>query len=1130
MALTKEQEKLWKAYRYVLSSEDDFLTFYHRAYQTSNEHVEICFHQLMREHLKKHMNVDLMMNYLDQLNIDSKMSTKEIRLKLHSFYQLLDQLNYSLSIEDATTLVEYSLFQNLFSKLFGRNKTITESQLKKIASDSIHMELLCQVYFDFQNVEIVDDVFENKDTNSKTKTKALTAEEEIELAKRIEAGDIQAQETFLLANEGLVKYTAQKYIHRGLEFEDLCQEGKIGLIKALSKFDYRRGCKFSAYASYWIHASIRQALADQVKLIRVPKYRIEEFFKINRVRSQMMSELQRDPSLEELAERLKMDEDEIQEILVSIPQTVSFESKVSDEDESELGDFYEDEKARFEDDVIQKQFVSELLANSKNVLKEREYQVLVLRFGIEDGCAKTLEEVSKIFAVTRERVRIIEATALRKLRGYCNKTYKCSTQANASLPKVEKKFKMFDIHEIHFLLTISIFVQLLQMFPEHEQKFYCQLRGIRLLRKSIIPKEDIPLADSQKKYVTIMENDLKYMASEYFRFLKTRKCDECITLQHISKVMIRRSLRFRYANVTQPKIMEAVRKLTPKRRELIFQVHGKDLCSYTPLKEPSSLLYLAYKDIDNILNGREVIQKKKRSNPLLKLREEYPKITREQWIQYVKSLFKKQKDAVFLIHGEQLDENQPFPLENYAAVYQSYHRAIQSLRDIAECKRIFIAPKERLLQVLGVKDISIVEEACFKLELFEREIFWEVHGKDFQESKEISDPLEYQRVIKKLKKILHQKETAFSKLMKAHPEIHMEQWMQYVKTLSKKQKEAVYLIHGEQLDENNLIPKNSYAKIYANYYRAIQDLNLIIHKLYYKIPEKNKTILDIYGKERVTFIFRYLNKEELSVFLYIHGADLNEFHEFPEHLNHLWNVYHKTIEKMKDLLELYNYFLRDFLSSMGFGSFEEAKYFISLLSISEQTIIYQRRGERLNTLNSFINGKSFECLKNQYAIAIGHLRQLKAQENQRKEEASRREILELQKQRLLDAKLTQYQEKFYQEFFHLFGSVIDENKLVSIIHEAILSYQTSEGLSIEVSCHFKIETALLELLLNQYQMTQRQDIFDAIVRILSVKLKDKYPFVQRNIKSSVIQEVFQKYIDQQLIFDGLGKTITKIYE
>lgn len=131
---------------------------------------------------------------------------------------------------------------------------------------------------------------------------------------------------------------------------------------------------------------------------------------------------------------------------------------------------------------------------------------------------------------------------------------------------------------------------------------------------------------------------------------------------------------------------------------------------------------------------------------------------------------------------------------------------------------------------------------------------------------------------------------------------------------------------------------------------------------------------------------------------------------------------------------------------------------------------------------------------------------------------------------MLDAKLTQYQEKFYQEFFHLFGSVIDENKLVSIIHEAILSYQTSEGLSIEVSCHFKIETALLELLLNQYQMTQRQDIFDAIVRILSVKLKDKYPFVQRNIKSSVIQEVFQKYIDQQLIFDGLGKTITKIYE
>ena len=1223
MKLTKEQQKLWNVYHYAFPSIDQFLDFYNHAFNDSKQNVKISFQQLMQQYLKKHMNVDLMMNYLNQLNINYNSSSQEIRIKLRPFYQLLDQLDYCLAMDDAAVLIEYPLFQTLFSKLFGQNKIIAEDQFQKLANDSIYFEILCRVYLDCHDIE-VDESLNNKDDRTLSKTKILTHEEEIELAKRIEAGDIKAQETFILANQQLVKYVAKSYIGNGLEFDDLFQEGIIGLMTAIQKFDYQKGYKFSTYAVWWIRHAIYHAIR-KARAIPVPTYREQEYNHIMKVHAQLVNELQRKPSLDEWANHLGMEKESLQEIVNSIPNVVSFESKVSSEDDKELGDFYEDSKARFEEDVVQRQYVSEILKLSKEILSEKEYQVLLLRFGLADGTSYTLEEVGRKFNVTRERIRQIEAKALIKLKHSLkyekNKTLHlaenepnleevgkkfnvtrertrqienamnepsleevgnkfnvtsertcqientmnepnleeaekkinvtrertCQIENTMNEPSLEakKKYTKFDIHLLHSSLSISLLVDFIKLFPKHDQKLYCCLRGIQLSQKDIVPIEDDSFNDKQKKYITIIENDLKAMACEYFYYIKKRKCDKEVALKHLAKVMVIKFLRFRYPNSTLSMIMDAVKKLPLEQRQAIYRVHGEDLCSYLlgvgVRQKKSSLLNLAYKDIAAILNEHEVVHIKTRSNTLFLLMEKYPEISLEQWILNIQSLPKKQREIMQYVHGESLDQNRSFSSQDKVRQYANYQNGLRSLEQLANGTRKVITPKEKLFKILKVDNVQILNEALEQLELFERDVFYSVHGQTFEEYHEISNFQEYERVFEKLSGIMLEiqkgkKDTLLSLLMKKYPDITKKHWHVFINALSPKQKEVIYEVNGVDLDESNWISRNLPSKIYERYYYAIQNLEALAQKAFNKTEERDKNIIDVYGTERVRFIFQFLNKEELSVFLYRHGADLNECNEFPEHLNHLRNMYICTIEKMKNLLEIYTDLLQEFLDCVGLASFEEAQHFISLLSIEEQAIIYQRRGEKLNTLNSFIYGKSFAYYKRQYDDAVQHLKKLKKEDNQRKEynqrkeEIINREILESQKKILLDAKLSQYQQSLYCEFFQLYGTLINEYDLMRVINKSLLSYTSSEGLSVEVSSHFKVETAVLEMLVCQYQMVQSQELFEAINSILSVNLAEKYSFVKKNIMSPVIYAVFQKYVDQQLIFEGLEKPVIKAYQ
>ena len=244
----------------------------------------------------------------------------------------------------------------------------------------------------------------------------LSMEEEKQLAERMAQGDTNAKKRLCEANLRLVVSIAKKFVGRGMQFLDLIQEGNLGLLKAVEKFDYNKGFKFSTYATWWIRQAITRAIADQARTIRIPVHMVETITKVKKASSQLLHETGHDPTTEEIAERLEMPVERIQEIIRIAQDPVSLETPIGEEEDSHLGDFIQDDDAPAPADAASLMLLKEQLNEVLSTLSDREARVLRLRFGLEDGRARTLEEVGKEFDVTRERIRQIEAKALRKLR------------------------------------------------------------------------------------------------------------------------------------------------------------------------------------------------------------------------------------------------------------------------------------------------------------------------------------------------------------------------------------------------------------------------------------------------------------------------------------------------------------------------------------------------------------------------------------------------------------------------------------------------------------------------------------------------------------------------------------------
>lgn len=989
-------------YNYVGLTEQQFNDLYNEAIKS--EKPKEVFHKLILDYLRKNADIDIVKRYLHKIvQINLEVDVKIIEKKLNTFYKFLDSIYYILTPSDAKELIKEPFFKVLFDKKFLNKNKITQGTLEGFIADNDNLEVLCNEYLNENKIKVVDGQSEaGKMILSKS---LLSREEEIELAKKIQTGDINARNKMIEKNQGLVRHIALKFQNRGLEYDDLVQEGNIGLMRAIELFDYNKGYSFSTFAIWWIRQAVYRALENKSSTIRVPTYLYRKVVQIDYAINELNKSLNRTPTLEEIAAEVVMSVEELKKILENKQSIISIYTKIGDDEDSELIYYLKDHNANVENEAIENNSYEFLLALIKEILSEKEFNIICKRLGLIDGKEYTLEEISKDYNVTRERIRQIETRALNKLKGNRNIQKLDNDEVFVPIKITQKKkeesveissVSVFDIKEINSEITNEEFYNLLNLLPKKDIEYYTKYRNINIKNKIIYPKKEQDYPKNFIIYMSVIERDLNDMYLYYKKLTKERYINREEALGKVKNRMIHHSIRFRYPKYSQAELVKYVSKLPEKLKETIYLRYGKNLIDYNkfPIDKLHSYdqrLYLALKKLEQIIHNDTLGVDNK------SLLAKFPDLTFEELNGYIQKMSLKLQNVIYIRYGEKLDKYNSFPNDkSYQCYYQLHKRAIDKLSTIINGTD---KNKERAKSIINTYTLKDLLYALPKLSESDRNVIYLRHGNELNSVLDWPKaPVDkhnnyyiqkYYNCFKKIDKILKQKEINRNNtyLIKKLGDYTYEEIISAVSQLNKDDQDIIYLKHGKTLDEFNPYPVynkiDNYKKLYDE---AIYNLKKILKFIKYpeeyektqKIIEENKkdkvknykkrkSIINKISHDDLLWSIQYLTENQKNILILRHGSNFEEFLPWPKvpqgKSNNYYNVnYFYACKKVTELIEhkeeiespktviKKNRHRKSHLTLIEKYGREELLKFMELLTENQKNILYVRHGENLDQI------------------------------------------------------------------------------------------------------------------------------------------------------------------------------------
>ncbi len=1017
MALNEKQRKLKEEYGFLTINEEEFLKIYNKAKEDKNNFI-LNFHNLMLNFMKENIKIENIILYLNQYDFNQKFNLNHTLTFLKKWTNFIEEIEYSLTEKEYQLINNTLQFEKLYQKITKKD-IISEENYRKICKTHSILETLITFYMEengivvedteLEEIDLLDDEELLKNVSIEDSTQSylkeiekfdlLTYEEEQELGKRMEQGDFEAKKRFIESNLRLVVSIAKRYLGRGMLFLDLIGEGNLGLIQAVDKFDYKKGNKFSTYATWWIRQAIKRALSEKARAVRIPTNKVEIINKMKRSIESLKKELGREPEPKEIAKALNKTEAYIEDLIIISQEITSLDISYGEDSNTTLSDLIADDKALRPEEIILESSLKEKIKEVLNDLKEKEQKVLILRFGLDGGEPQTLEEVGKVFNLTRERIRQIEAKALKKLRQPSRanqiKHYLLDNTETKKLTQVQEEKEnievienqVFSIKNIHEHLNLEQIISLIELLPQEEIRFFCQYNGIIKSKKMLINVKKRELNKEEYEKLNKITKKIIEMAKLYYHYIyfEDKRPEEA--LEKIDNIEEKKE---NLVKKMPNQILKMLLSLLDEEEKNIFLlIHGKNL------NENNSFSKLGFS------NKQIEEQKKKYQESLVKLAIFYESLKKIICI-----LAPVQKEVYIFKHGNNLEQSNKFPevLQGKSKKYSTilYNNSRKKLRAFLEQNKESILNEtfdyEKIIKnetILERIPNNLLKRLLVLLTPHQKAIFYLKHGKNLNENNKFPKPpknkhqnyynLAYRKIKEKLINFYIENEEALlngtfdysnlktpiskerTDLLEIIPHFIL---IKLVNILTENEKKIFFLRHGETLTETKEFPKVSKNKS-SNYYYVMYsraknklisyynknkeallngtfDYSILARKT--RIPNKN-SLVNLIPNQILLKIINILTLEEKNIFFHFHGENGNCVYKIQKESQEK-----KEYQKIRaKLLKFYNENKEELLN--GTFNYETLK----TLTIEENKINDFIPPEQLKKMLVFLTAKEKEA-------------------------------------------------------------------------------------------------------------------------------------------------------------------------